>query len=75
MARCLNGGLTLHGGKFFIAAYIGRSNVASGFGTAGSLVRVLLWVYFSAQILLIGAKFTCVYTQTFGSQKTVSAGT
>lgn len=56
-------------GKFVIGAYIGRSGVASGFGAAGSLVVVLLWVYFSAQILLVGAEFTCVYARTFGSQK------
>jgi membrane protein len=55
-------------GKFVIGVYIGRSGVASGFGAAGSLVVVLLWVYFSAQILLAGAEFTCVYARTFGSQ-------
>ena len=56
-------------GKYIIGAYIGRSGVASGFGAAGSLVVVLLWVYFSAQILLVGAEFTCVYARTFGSMK------
>jgi membrane protein len=59
------------GGKVLIGAYIGRSDVASGFGAAGSLVVVLLWVYFSAQILLVGAEFTCVYARTFGSQKAI----
>ena len=43
------------------------------FGTAGSLVVVLLWVYFSAQILLMGAEFTCAYARTFGSHKTPDA--
>ncbi|MDP1650979.1 MAG: YihY/virulence factor BrkB family protein [Rubrivivax sp.] len=57
-------------GKVLIGLYIGRSGVASGFGAAGSLVVVLLWVYFSAQILLIGAEFTCVYARTFGSRRT-----
>ena len=61
--------LLFTGGKFVIGAYIGRSGVASGFGAAGSLVVVLLWVYFSAQILLVGAEFTCVYARTFGSRK------
>ncbi len=61
--------LLFTGGKYVIGAYIARSGVASGFGAAGSLVVVLLWVYFSAQILLLGAEFTCVYTRTFGSQK------
>jgi membrane protein len=36
-------------------------------------VVVLLWVYFSAQILLVGAEFTCVYARTFGSQKAAPA--
>jgi membrane protein len=62
--------LLFTGGKFLIGAYIGRSGVASGFGAAGSLVVVLLWVYYSAQILLAGAEFTCVYARTFGSRKT-----
>ena len=55
--------------KVVIGAYIGRSGVASGFGAAGSLVVVLLWVYFSAHILLMGAAFTCVCARTFGSRK------
>lgn len=63
--------LLFTGGKVVIGAYIGRSNVASGFGAAGSLVVVLLWVYFSAQILLVGAEFTCVYARTFGSRKAI----
>jgi membrane protein len=63
--------LLFTGGKVMIGAYIGRSDVASGFGAAGSLVVVLLWVYFSAQILLIGAEFTCVYARTFGSRKAI----
>lgn len=61
--------LLFTGGKVVIGAYIGRSGIASGFGAAGSLVVVLLWVYFSAQILLAGAEFTCVYARTFGSRK------
>jgi membrane protein len=56
-------------GKFLIGLYIGRSGVISGFGAAGSLVIVLLWVYYSAQIFLIGAEFTWVYTNTYGSRK------
>jgi len=62
--------LLFTGGKFIVGAYIIRSDVASGFGAAGSLVVVLLWVYFSAQILLVGAEFTCVYARTFGSHMT-----
>ena len=60
-------------GRFVIGAYIGRSGVASGFGAAGSLVVVLLWVYFPAQILLVGAEFTCVYARTFGARKSAAA--
>ncbi len=63
--------LLFTGGKVVIGAYIGRSDVASGFGAAGSLAVLLLWVYFSAQILLVGAEFTCVYARTFGSRKAI----
>ncbi len=54
-------------GKLLIGFYIGKSGIASGFGAAGSLVVILLWVYYSAQIFLIGAEFTWVYAHTFGS--------
>ena len=60
-------------GKFLIGLYIGRSAVASGFGAAGSLVIVLLWVYYSAQIFLMGAEFTWVYARTFGSMRGLDA--
>ncbi len=56
-------------GKFLIGLYIGKSGVASGFGAAGSLVIVFIWVYYSAQIFFVGAEFTWVYAQTFGSMK------
>ncbi len=56
-------------GKSLIGLYIGRSGVASGFGAAGSLVVILMWVYWSARILLIGAEFTWVYANLFGSRK------
>ena len=45
-------------GKFLIGLYIGRSSVASAFGAAGSLVAMMVWVYYSAQIFLLGAEFT-----------------
>jgi membrane protein len=56
-------------GKFLIGLYIGKSGVTSGFGAAGSLVVVLVWVYYSAQIFLMGAEFTWAYAITFGSRK------
>lgn len=56
-------------GKFLIGLYIGKSAVASGFGAAGSIAVILVWVYYSAQIFLIGAEFTWVYAQKFGSMR------
>jgi membrane protein len=55
-------------GKFALGLYLGKSNVASGYGAAGSLVLVLLWVYYSAQILLYGAEFTQVYANRLGER-------
>lgn len=48
-------------GKFVIGLYLGNSGVASGFGAAGSLIVILLWVYYSSQIFFIGAEFTRAY--------------
>jgi membrane protein len=55
-------------GKFALGLYLGKSNVASAYGAAGSLVLVLLWVYYSAQILLYGAEFTQVYANRVGER-------
>jgi len=54
-------------GKSLIGFYLGRAGVASAFGAAGSLIVLLLWVYYSAQIFLLGAEFTWVYAHSFGS--------
>ena len=54
-------------GKSLIGLYLGRSSFASGFGAAGSLVVLLLWMYYSAQIFLLGAEFTRAYARTHGS--------
>jgi len=54
-------------GKSLIGVYLGRSGVASGFGAAGSLIVVILWTYYSAQIFLLGAEFTHVYARACGS--------
>lgn len=56
-------------GKILIGLYLGKSGVTSGFGAAGSLVLVMVWVYYSAQVFLIGAEFTWVYAHEFGSRK------
>jgi len=56
-------------GKYLIGAYLGRSTVFSLFGAAASLVLVLLWVYYSAQIFLFGVEFTRVYALKFGSHR------
>jgi membrane protein len=56
-------------GKFALGIYFAKSAVGSSFGAAGSLVLVLLWVYYSAQILLFGAEFTQVYARAHGSLK------
>lgn len=56
-------------GKFALGLYIGKTAVGSSFGAAGSLVVVLLWVYYSAQILFFGAEFTQVYARSYGSLK------
>ena len=54
-------------GKTLIGLYIGKSGVASGFGAAASVVVMLIWVYYSAQIFLLGAEFTHAYWQEIGS--------
>jgi len=54
-------------GKFLITFYIGRSDVGSAYGTAGSLVVLLLWIYFSSIVLYSGAEFTKCYAIKFGS--------
>ena len=55
-------------GKFLIGLYLGNSAVASSFGAAGSLVLLLVWIYYSAQIFFFGAEFTEVYANKYGSK-------
>ena len=55
-------------GKYLIGLYIGRAGVSSSFGAAGSLIIVLVWVYYSAQIFLLGAEFTWVFAHRHGSR-------
>ena len=55
-------------GKYLIGLYLGSSTVASAYGAAGSVAVLLIWIYFSAQLLLLGAEFTQVYANRFGSK-------
>jgi len=54
-------------GKVLIGIYLGRSSVTSVYGAAGSLVTLLLWIYYSSLIFFFGAEFTQVYASKFGS--------
>jgi membrane protein len=53
-------------GKFLIGLYLGTSSFASTYGAAGSVIVVLVWVYYSSQIILLGAEFTRAYVEQFG---------
>lgn len=55
-------------GKFLIGLYVGKASVASSYAAAGSLVVVLIWVYYAAQVFLLGAEFTWVYANEHGSR-------
>ncbi|WP_326535263.1 YihY/virulence factor BrkB family protein [Pseudorhodoferax sp.] len=56
-------------GRFLIGLYIGKSGVASSFGAAGSLIVIFVWVYYSAQVFLMGAEFTWLYAKQYGSMR------
>ena len=55
-------------GKAAIGVYLGRAGVTSVYGAAGSLVLILLWIYYSAQLLFLGAEFTEVWSRRRGSR-------
>jgi len=61
--------LLFNAGKILIGLYLGKSGFTSAFGAAGSLVALLFWMYYSAQIFLLGAEFTWVYAYTCGSRQ------
>jgi membrane protein len=61
-------------GKSLIGLYLGHSGVASGFGAAGSLIVMIVWTYYSAQVFLLGAEFTHVYARTRGSRREAADG-
>ncbi|KFG66896.1 YihY/virulence factor BrkB family protein [Microvirga sp. BSC39] len=56
-------------GKFLIGYYLGKSNVASSYGAAASIITILLWIYYSSLILLFGAEFTKAYAESRGSRR------
>jgi membrane protein len=56
-------------GKLLIGLYLGKSTVASAFGAAGSLAVMMVWVYYSAQVFLLGAEFTWIYAHAYGSRR------
>jgi membrane protein len=60
--------LLFSAGKTLIGLYLGKAGIASTYGAAGSLVVLLFWVYYSAQIFFLGAEFTQAYAQRFGSR-------
>jgi membrane protein len=59
--------ILFEGGKYAIAFYIGQSNVASSYGAAGALIILLVWIYYSAQMVLLGAEFSRAYAKRYGS--------
>ena len=59
------------GGKYAIAFYVGQSNIASSYGAAGALIILLVWIYYSAQIFLLGAEFSRAFARRYGSHASV----
>jgi membrane protein len=55
-------------GKLLIGLYLGKSTLTSSYGAAGSLVALVVWVYYTSQIVFLGAEFTQVYARRFGSR-------
>lgn len=70
----LTTGLLFTVGKFLIGLYLGRSDPGSAFGAAGSLAILLVWIYYSAMIIIFGAEFTQAWATRFGSGITPEPG-
>jgi membrane protein len=66
-------GLLFTIGKFAIGMYLGKAGVSSGFGAAGSIIVLLVWVYYSSQIFLLGAEFTWIYAHNHGTRANLPA--
>lgn len=61
-------------GKQLIAVYLGHEGISSVYGAAWSLLLLLIWIYYSAQLFFLGAEFTKVYARTYGSHRATKAG-
>lgn len=61
-------------GKYLIGLYLGRSAISSSFGAAGTFIALMVWIYYSAQIFLLGAEFTYIYASEYGSLSHRGAG-
>ena len=69
LAGAVGTGLLFQTGQFLLGYYLESSTVATPYGAAGGLIALLIWVYYSAQVFLLGAEFTKVYSETYGSQR------
>ena len=63
--------ILFEGGKYAIAFYVGQSNIASSYGAASALIILLIWIYYSAQIFLLGAEFSRAFARRYGSHASV----
>ena len=66
LSAALTDTVLFEGGKYLIALYIGQTGVASSFGAAGALIVLLLWIFYSSLIFLLGAEFTRAWTHVYG---------
>jgi len=62
-------------GKLLLGLYLGHASVGSAYGAAGSLIVLLVWIYYTAQLFFLGAEFTRAYSQAHGSGKTAPVPT
>jgi membrane protein len=69
VAGAIGTAVLFQAGQFLLGYYLESSTVAAPYGAAGGLIALLIWVYYSAQVFLLGAEFTKVYSRHFGSRK------
>ncbi|HEY5237650.1 MAG TPA: YihY/virulence factor BrkB family protein [Rhizomicrobium sp.] len=72
IAGALVTALLFEAGQFLLGYYLGSSAIAAPYGAAGGLIVLLVWVYYSAQVFLLGAEFTKVYACRYGSQQSAA---